>query len=169
MRPAAAGAVRDRRPRRGQPHLPLAALAAELAEIRGRLDALDVGDPAANVRTVFSLSYRHLPDAAARMFRLLGLHPGPDISTAAAASMAGVPLAQARAALRDLARASLIIESVPGRYGFHDLLRAYAAEQAIGTKAATAGASGARPPAACSTTTCTPRTRRTSCCTRGVR
>ena len=114
-----------------QPHLPLAALAAELAEIRGRLDALDVGDPAANVRTVFSLSYRHLPDAAARMFRLLGLHPGPDISTAAAASMAGVPLAQARAALRDLARASLIIESVPGRYGFHDLLRAYAAEQAI--------------------------------------
>ncbi|HEX9109190.1 MAG TPA: tetratricopeptide repeat protein, partial [Longimicrobiales bacterium] len=64
------------------------------------------------------------------MFRLLGLHPGPDISAPAAASLAGVPLAEARAALRDLARASLIIESVPGRYGFHDLLRAYAAEQA---------------------------------------
>jgi tetratricopeptide (TPR) repeat protein/transcriptional regulator with XRE-family HTH domain len=112
------------------PNLPLAALVAELTELRSRLDALDVGDPTANVRTVFSLSYRHLPKAAARMFRLLGLHPGPDISAPAAASLAGVPLPEARAALRDLARASLIIESLPGRYGFHDLLRAYAAEQA---------------------------------------
>jgi tetratricopeptide (TPR) repeat protein/transcriptional regulator with XRE-family HTH domain len=112
------------------PNLPLAALVTELTELQGRLDALDVGDPAANVRTVFSLSYRHLPEAAARMFRLLGLHPGPDISAPAAASLAGLPLAEARAALRDLTRASLIIESVPGRYGFHDLLRAYAAEQA---------------------------------------
>jgi tetratricopeptide (TPR) repeat protein len=113
-----------------QPYLPLAALVDELAEIRGRLDALEVGDPAANVRTVFSLSYRHLPDVAARVFRLLGLHPGPDISAPAAASMAGVPLAIARGALRDLARASLIIENAPGRYSFHDLLRVYAAEQA---------------------------------------
>jgi tetratricopeptide (TPR) repeat protein/transcriptional regulator with XRE-family HTH domain len=112
------------------PNLPLAALVTELTELQGRLDALDVGDPAANVRTVFSLSYRHLPEAAARMFRLLGLHPGPDISPPAAATLAGVPLAEARAALRDLTRASLIIESAPGRYGFHDLLRAYAAEQA---------------------------------------
>jgi tetratricopeptide (TPR) repeat protein len=114
-----------------QPCLPLAALVDELAEIRGRLDALEVGDPAANVRTVFSLSYRHLPDAAARVFRLLGLHPGPDISPPAVASMAGVPLAIARGALRDLARASLIIENAPGRYSFHDLLRVYAAEQAV--------------------------------------
>jgi len=112
------------------PNLPLSALVTELTELQGRLDALDAGDPAANVRTVFSLSYRHLPEAAAQMFRLLGLHPGPDISAPAAASLAGLPLAEARAALRDLARASLIIESVPGRYGFHDLLRAYAAEQA---------------------------------------
>ncbi|MGH3213057.1 MAG: ATP-binding protein, partial [Trebonia sp.] len=112
------------------PNLPLAALVTELTELQGRLDALDVGDPAANVRTVFSLSYRHLPETAAQMFRLLGLHPGPDISAPAAATLAGVPLAEARAALRDLTRASLIIESAPGRYGFHDLLRAYAAEQA---------------------------------------
>jgi tetratricopeptide (TPR) repeat protein len=113
-----------------QPQLSLAALAAELTEIQDRLDALDIGDPTANVRTVFSWSYRYLPDAAARMFRLLGLHPGPDITAAAAASLAGVPVLRARAALRDLARTSLIIESVPGRFGFHDLLRAYAAEQA---------------------------------------
>jgi tetratricopeptide (TPR) repeat protein len=112
------------------PRLPLGALAAELTELGGRLDALDVGDPAANVRTVLSLSYRHLAAASARMFRLLGLHPGPDISACAAASLAGVPAAEARSALRDLVRASLLMETVPGRYAFHDLLRAYAAEQA---------------------------------------
>ncbi|HXT93215.1 MAG TPA: helix-turn-helix transcriptional regulator, partial [Trebonia sp.] len=108
------------------PKMPLSSLAAELTELGGRLDALDVGDPAANVRTVLSLSYRYLPDTAARMFRLLGLHPGPDISAAAAASLAGVPKAQARVALRDLTRASLLMEVVPGRFAFHDLLRAYA-------------------------------------------
>jgi tetratricopeptide (TPR) repeat protein len=107
----------------------LYSLAAELTELGGRLDALDAGDPAANVRTVLSLSYRHLPDTAARMFRLLGLHPGPDISAAAAASLAGVPLAAARVALRDLVRASLLTEVAAGRFAFHDLLRAYAAEQ----------------------------------------
>jgi tetratricopeptide (TPR) repeat protein len=81
------------------------------------------------VRTVLSLSYRYLPEKAARMFRLLGLHPGPDISAAAAASLAGVPVAAARVALRDLTRASLLMEVAAGRYAFHDLLRAYAAEQ----------------------------------------
>jgi transcriptional regulator with XRE-family HTH domain/tetratricopeptide (TPR) repeat protein len=111
------------------PKLPLSSLAAELTELGGRLDRLDAGDPAANVRNVLSLSYRYLPENAARMFRLLGLHPGPDISAAAAASLADVPLAQARVALRDLTRASLLMEVVPGRFAFHDLLRAYAAEQ----------------------------------------
>jgi transcriptional regulator with XRE-family HTH domain/tetratricopeptide (TPR) repeat protein len=126
------------------PRLPLAALAAELTELGGRLDALDVGDPAANVRTVLSLSYRHLREAAARMFRLLGLHPGPDISAAAAASLAGVPLPEARVALRDLTRASLLNETVPGRYAFHDLLRAYAAEQSALTTSAAGAANTTR-------------------------
>jgi tetratricopeptide (TPR) repeat protein len=81
------------------------------------------------VRTVLSLSYRHLPDAAARMFRLLGLHPGPDISVAAAASLAAVSEPQAKAALRVLVRASLLTEVAAGRFAFHDLLRAYAVEQ----------------------------------------
>ena len=116
------------------PRAPLSSLAAELTELGGRLDALDVGDAAASVRTVLSLSYRHLREPSARLFRLLGLHPGPDISAAAAASLAGVPLAQARAALRDLTRASLLMEVAPGRYAFHDLLRAYAAEQPTGAE-----------------------------------
>ncbi|HEX4831520.1 MAG TPA: tetratricopeptide repeat protein [Trebonia sp.] len=115
------------------PRLPLSALTCELAEAAGPLDALDAGDPTANVRTVISLSDRHLSDRAARMFRLLSLHPGPDITAPAAASLAAVGLAPARAALRELASASLISEDVPGRYAFHDLLRSYAVEQAQGS------------------------------------
>jgi DNA-binding SARP family transcriptional activator/tetratricopeptide (TPR) repeat protein len=112
------------------PAHPLAALAAELRTVGGPLDALDTGEPAVSVRAVFSWSYEQLSPAAARLFRLLGIHPGPDISAPAAASLAGVEPAQARRLLAELARAHLITELVPSRYGFHDLLRAYAAEQA---------------------------------------
>jgi tetratricopeptide (TPR) repeat protein/transcriptional regulator with XRE-family HTH domain len=114
----------------------LAALAAELRDTASRLDALDAGDPAASVRAVFSWSYQQLSTDAARMFRLLGLHPGPDTSAPAAASLAGTDEPTARRLLRDLARAHLITEHVPGRYVFHDLLRAYAAAQAHDTDSA---------------------------------
>jgi tetratricopeptide (TPR) repeat protein/transcriptional regulator with XRE-family HTH domain len=116
-----------------RPGFPLAALAAELRETTGRLDALDVGDPQASVRAVFSWSYRQLSPGSARMFRLLGLHPGPDITAPAAASLAGVGEPDARRLLRELARACLIAEHVPGRHAFHDLLRVYAAAQADDT------------------------------------
>jgi tetratricopeptide (TPR) repeat protein/DNA-binding XRE family transcriptional regulator len=114
------------------PHFPLARLAAELrgADGSGRLDALDTGEAASSVRAVLSWSYRNLPDQAARLFRLLGLHPGPDITAHAAASLAGVAPGRADQLLRELARAHLLAEPVPGRYCFHDLLRAYAAELA---------------------------------------
>jgi DNA-binding SARP family transcriptional activator len=113
-----------------RPRFPLTQLAAELRDAVGRLDALDAGDPAASVRAVFSWSYRQLSAEAVRMFRLLGLHPGPDISVPAAASLAAADEAQARRLLRELARYCLITEHAPGRYAFHDLLRAYAASQA---------------------------------------
>jgi tetratricopeptide (TPR) repeat protein/transcriptional regulator with XRE-family HTH domain len=116
-----------------RPSLPLAALASELRNASGRLDALDAGDPAASVRAVFSWSVRHLSPEAARMFRLLGVHPGPDISGPAAASLAGCDPARARRDLGELARAHLISARAGGRYAFHDLLRAYAAEQAHDT------------------------------------
>jgi tetratricopeptide (TPR) repeat protein/transcriptional regulator with XRE-family HTH domain len=120
-----------------RPGFPLAALADELTDAVGRLDALDAGDPGSSVRAVFSWSTRQLTDQAARMFGLLGLHPGPDITVPAVASLAGIAQADARRLLRELASAHLIAEHVPGRYAFHDLLRAYAAEQAhhIGSQA----------------------------------
>ncbi|BEL06387.1 BTAD domain-containing putative transcriptional regulator [Actinoplanes sichuanensis] len=113
------------------PQAPLAVLADELAATAGdRLDALDGGDPAADVRTVFSWSYRHLSPSAARLFRLLGLHPGADLTVAAAAALAAETITGVRPPLTELAGAGLIEEHRPGRYTWHDLLRAYATELA---------------------------------------
>jgi DNA-binding SARP family transcriptional activator len=114
-----------------RPHIPLASLVTQLAGERHRLDLLQAGrDPATSVRAVFSWSTGQLGAEAARMFRLLGLHPGPDISVPAAASLAGIAEGDARRLLGELARAFLVAEHVAGRYAFHDLLRAYAADQA---------------------------------------
>jgi DNA-binding SARP family transcriptional activator len=113
-----------------RPTLSLAALAAELRDARSRLDALDAGDPATDLRAVLSWSYHQLSPAAARMFRLLGLHPAPEISRAAAVSLSGPSPDDVGSALGELTRANMVAEHVPGRFTFHDLLRAYAVEQA---------------------------------------
>jgi DNA-binding SARP family transcriptional activator len=112
------------------PRFPLATLADELGDTRTRLDALRGGDPATDLRTVFSWSYWRLSFPAARLFRLLGLHRGPDVAVPAVASLGGLPPAGARRLLAELAEAHLLTEHVPGRYACHDLLRAYAAELA---------------------------------------
>ena len=106
----------------------LTALATELGVARDRLDTLDAGDAATRVRTVFSCSYTTLSPAAARLFRLLGLHPGPDVTVPAAASLTGHAPSLTRPLLAELTRATLLTEHLPGRYTSHDLLRAYAAD-----------------------------------------
>jgi hypothetical protein len=90
---------------------------------------LDSGDQVTSVQAVFSWSYQKLTDRAAKMFRLLGLHPPTGITAYAAAGLAALPPDHARDLLRDLARRHLLAEPVPGRYSFHDLVRAYAARQ----------------------------------------
>jgi tetratricopeptide (TPR) repeat protein len=114
------------------PGVPLARLAGELAGHQRRLDLLAAGgDPRTAVRTVFSWSYRHLDDDAARAFRLAGLHPGADFDPYAAAALTGTTLEQSGAVLDALARAHLIQPVTvpgPGRFAMHDLLRAYARE-----------------------------------------
>jgi tetratricopeptide (TPR) repeat protein/transcriptional regulator with XRE-family HTH domain len=112
------------------PELKLATLAAELRDARTRLDALNGDDLLSSLRSVFVSSYRQLPVAAARMFRLLGLHSGPSISIAAAGSLAAISPRQARQFLRRLADEHLLAELERGRYTFHDLLGAYARELA---------------------------------------
>jgi DNA-binding SARP family transcriptional activator len=118
-----------------RPDVSVAGLSAELAGLRQRLDRLDAGgDPHTAVRAVFSWSGRHLDPAAARLFALLGLHPGPGLDRYAAAALAGTPAEAAGRALGPLARAHLVRPAGPGRYELHDLLRGYAAEQAARTE-----------------------------------
>jgi DNA-binding SARP family transcriptional activator/Tfp pilus assembly protein PilF len=109
------------------PGFPLAALVAELGGERDLLNTLDASEQA-SVRAVFSWSYRQLAPAAARVFRLLAIHPGPDTGAAATASLAAIEPSQARTALAELVASGLLTEHAPGRYAFHDLLRSYAAE-----------------------------------------
>ncbi|MDQ3151784.1 MAG: tetratricopeptide repeat protein, partial [Actinomycetota bacterium] len=110
-----------------RPTTPLAALVAELADEQRRLELFDAGgDPRTAIRVVFSWSYQYLPAEAARAFRLLGLHPGPDLDPYAAAALTHTSLEQTQHLLDLLARAHLMQTAIPGRYGMHDLLRAYA-------------------------------------------
>ncbi|GAA2712154.1 tetratricopeptide repeat protein [Actinoplanes palleronii] len=110
------------------PGFPLAEIATQLDQAAGGLTALRSDDVNTDVRTAFSCSYRLLPEISRRMFRLLGLHPGADVSDRAAAALAGTTPGEAGAILDGLARAQLLTEHRPGRYVAHDLLRAYAAE-----------------------------------------
>lgn len=113
-----------------RPKLSLAQAVRSIFDPRRGLDALEIGSGGASLRQVFSWSYSTVDPAAARLFRLLGVHPGPDISAAAAASLAGVGPGKALRLLDRLISANLITEHLPGRYLLHDLLRDYAAELA---------------------------------------
>jgi tetratricopeptide (TPR) repeat protein len=112
------------------PSFPLAALAGELRGRGSPLDALNGGDAATDLRRVFSSAYDGLGRPAARLFRLLGLHPGPDVTLPAAASLTATPVAATRGPLAELARRHLVEEAAPGRFTCDELLRAFAAELA---------------------------------------
>ncbi|MFK3733386.1 tetratricopeptide repeat protein [Streptomyces sp. NPDC088090] len=115
------------------PGLPIAALADDLADTRTRLETLrheDATGRSLAVRTAFDLSYGRLKERDARLFRLLPLNPGPDLSTEAAAVLTGRPARETRAELAALARACLVTEHPrgSGRWRMHDLIRLYASE-----------------------------------------
>jgi hypothetical protein len=93
-----------------------------------RLDALAADDKTTQVRPVFSWSYQALEPGPARAFRLLSLHPGPDISTPAAAALIDASIPATRRLLRTLTGGHLLEETGRDRYQFHDLVRVYAAE-----------------------------------------
>ncbi|MFE7313881.1 ATP-binding protein [Streptomyces sp. NPDC057555] len=114
------------------PHLSIDDLLADLHDESALWDALSTGseEEAEAVRTVFAWSYRALPPDSGRLFRLLGLHPGPEFGLHAAAALAALPLSRARQLLDSLVGAHLLEQTGPDRFQFHDLLRAYAADQA---------------------------------------
>jgi NB-ARC domain/Helix-turn-helix domain len=105
-------------------------LAAELRVGSRLLDVMDTGEAATSLRSMLSCSYQELSDPARRMFRLLSVYPGPDLTAAAAASLADIPVEPARTLLHELAHCHLVTEHSPGRFAFHGILRAHAAERA---------------------------------------
>ncbi|GAB3415772.1 BTAD domain-containing putative transcriptional regulator [Flindersiella endophytica] len=111
-----------------RPTFSLEMIAAQLDRSKTGAAPVSRGAGMANLWAVFSWSYERLDTESARMFRLLGLHPGPDIADSACASLVGGPLTRVQIQLDDLSEALLIDEHLPGRYAMHDLLRTYAVE-----------------------------------------
>jgi DNA-binding SARP family transcriptional activator/tetratricopeptide (TPR) repeat protein len=122
----------------------LGEIAQQLRRGHGSLDEFAGESPRSDARSVFAWSYHALTPAGARLFRLMAVHPGPDCSFDAAASLAGRTPAQLRAPLAELLRAHLLVETAPGRLGCHDLLRAYARELAAQPEFAAESAQGRR-------------------------
>ncbi len=114
------------------PVLTVSELTDALADEMRRLEALRYDDgggtSAPSVAAAFELSYRQLDETAARVFRLLPVNPGPDLSTAAAAVLADLLARDLRMVLSRLVRAHLIeaAAGAAGRWRMHDLLRLYA-------------------------------------------
>lgn len=100
-----------------------------LADERGRL-AVMTEDEDVSVQATFDSSYQALPEPAARVYRLMGLHPGPHFGLPAVAAAVGADLAQARQWVDVLVDCSLLSEIGPDRFQFHDLLRVHAATTA---------------------------------------
>lgn len=117
-----------------RPWMPLDELIGDLRDESALWDTLSSAedDEADAVRTVFAWSYRALQEDVARLFRLLGMHPGTEFCLAAAAAIAGVPHGRARYLLDALLSAHLLEQKGPDRYQFHDLLRAYSLDQVRG-------------------------------------
>ncbi|MEV5177600.1 tetratricopeptide repeat protein [Streptomyces flaveolus] len=113
------------------PERTLQDIGLELSTSDHSLDGFSDDNLDNEVRGVFSWSYRTLGPRAAQLFRLLPLHPGPDVTAAALAGMAGITPREAVQAVGELVRARLLTVRARDRYRAHDLVLAYAAELAV--------------------------------------
>ncbi|MFE6986393.1 NB-ARC domain-containing protein [Streptomyces griseus] len=112
-----------------KPRLTLAALAAELADEPRRLAGMSLGKER-SVAAAFDLAYRELDPEPARLYRLMGWHPGATFDAGVAAAAADLDPGRTADALDALTRASLLEEAPGGRFRFHDLVRLHAGERA---------------------------------------
>ncbi|MFE9748259.1 ATP-binding protein [Saccharothrix saharensis] len=112
-------------------HLTLTRLADDLSAVDQRLNVLSPADVDGAVRAVFSWSFRALEPDAARLFRLLSLHPGREFGVDAAAALTQYEPAEAARLLDTLVSVHLLEEVGYRRFRFHDLLRDYATEQLV--------------------------------------
>ena len=99
-------------------------LAAELAGAQDRLTVIRAEN--VSVAAAFDLSYQDLTAGQQRLFRFLGLVPGPSVDAYAAAALDGTSLDEACRRLDELYDQHLLTEPAPGRYQLHDLLREHA-------------------------------------------
>ena len=99
-------------------------VAASLAAATDRMELMRAEN--LSVAAAFDLSYADLSPGQQRLFRRLGLIPGPTFDAYAAAALDGTGPAQARRQLDELYDQHLISEPAPGRYQLHDLLREHA-------------------------------------------
>ncbi|MFJ5549162.1 AfsR/SARP family transcriptional regulator [Streptomyces sp. NPDC093225] len=106
-----------------RPGWPIAALTARLHDEARRVSELKVGDLA--VEAAFDLSYRHLPAAQARAFRLIAVATAADLGPQAAGAVLQTDAFDAEDLLEELVSASMMESPAPGRYRIHDLLRAF--------------------------------------------
>ena len=81
---------------------------------------------------LFDSSYARLAPGEARMFRLLGSHPGPAIGAQAVAVLAALEVPSARRFLDRLAEEHLLVKVAPDRFRMHPLVHDYAAHRAHG-------------------------------------
>ena len=109
---------------RHHPAWAAAQLAADLARARDRLTLMHA--ETLSVAAAFDLSYQDLTPGQQRLFRRLGLVPGPTVDAYAAAALADISLDNARRRLDELYDQHLLAEPLPGRYRLHDLLREHA-------------------------------------------
>jgi DNA-binding SARP family transcriptional activator len=116
----------------GRLPLALAVAGAHAAASTGPLQAETLGEfrhvMSAGVRDAFYGSYRWLGSAAARLFRLLSLGSGPEVTVPDVAARAAMPAQEARVLLDELNQVGLLQQRHPGRYGWHRLVHAFAAE-----------------------------------------
>lgn len=112
---------------RARPAWTLAYLAGLLRDQLARLEQLDDGER--SVTVALTVSYEHLSAPQQRMFRLLGLHPGPDFDQYASIALAGNQ-PHAQRLLGELVDHNLLTEVAPGRYQFYDLVRLHASAMA---------------------------------------
>lgn len=113
-----------------RPGWTLGDLAAELSDDEAGHAALAGTGGPLGITAALDLTYRTLTPAAARLFTLLGLHPGRVIGTGTAAALADLPPAAARTLLARLDATHLLEETTPGRYTRRELVRRYGARLA---------------------------------------
>ncbi|NUR57445.1 MAG: SARP family transcriptional regulator [Catenulispora sp.] len=104
-------------------------LADRLRDEERRLTELKTEDR--GVGPAFALSYQALDPPVRRLFRLLGLMPGPTFGALTAAALGGLARHEADEYLETLLDANLVSQRSAAAYGLHDLVRVFTRQRCL--------------------------------------